>query len=62
MVSSGGGALRLEEPGTALTSFTKCVHGTGRTERWTCPKFYAFTCYCKVAQKGVNSQVIKVNE
>jgi hypothetical protein len=48
---SSGGALQLEEPGTALTSFTKCVHGTGRSNfprqvpHLICPKFYAFTCY-----------------
>jgi hypothetical protein len=52
-VSGGefGGALRLEESGTALTSFTKRVHGTGRSNflrevpHLICPKFYALTCY-----------------
>jgi hypothetical protein len=60
-----GRALRLEEPGTALTSCTKCAHGTGRSNflrevpHLICPKFYALTCYPgtakRVAQKAINS-------
>jgi hypothetical protein len=57
-VGVGGGTAISRRAGysrTAPTSFTKSVHVTGRSNfprevpRLICPKFYAFTCYCKVS-------------
>jgi hypothetical protein len=52
-------------------SFTKCVHGDRANQfssrspsPYLCPKFYAFTCYCKVsnAKRCELKTVMEVNE